>query len=508
VTALHERVGDEEVWTQQALASEPALRQPPGILGPRYDLDKTTVAVVGFVSMVALGIASTVSLVGSLLVIIGVVLAFGVLRYPTTGAYALALGVPVLSGLKRGVPVPGLRPSEALVVVVAMLVLIPARQRDVQRWAAIDWLGFTYASASVVIPIAHLIARGQDVTLGAISSMLLPLQFFLLYRTIRTALPNSAHRRMALRLMLFASIGVAFLAALQQFDIGPTRDIIKSITSAEALDSYGYSVYARATGPFQHWHPLAGYLTVIILVGIALLLDDEQRVMSRRGLFVVLAAAGSALMLSVTFVSMIGVMIGAALLGLWAGKLRRALFWSGIVTVIALTLFGSFVFTRIHNQYVGETGARRESLVPQTIENRINVWSDQYIPGLSGRWAAGWGPDLPPDVAWEHTESVYITLLLRGGLPLLFLFGASMIAVSRAARGVDMDRERRPLARTVVALVAVLWLMQLLYPYFTSSGLPQPFWVLVAITFAGWQNGARPQPELSEGGQLRKAALQ
>ncbi len=476
------------------------------LLGPRRDLSTATLFVASIISTLIVGVAASFGITAGLGAIAAIALALVVLRYPVVGAYMLVAGVPVLSGLKRGVPVPGLRPSEALVVFVAVLVLIPAFRREVQPWAAVDWLAFAYALASVGIPVAHLLVRNQDVTLANVSSMFLPLQFFLLYRTVRTALPSDMHRRMALQLLLFSSVAVAVLAVVQQLDIGSSREFVKSITGSEALDSYGYSVYARATGPFQHWHPLAGYLTVIILLCVALLLDGQQKVMSKRWLMFVLAAAISALMLSVTFVSMIGVVLGSALLGLWAGKFRKALFWLGVGGAIAITLFSSFVFTRIHNQYVGETGASRNTLVPQTIENRLNVWTDQYIPGLAGRWASGYGPDLPPDVSWAHTESVYVTLLLRGGLPLLGLFVASMLAVSSAAKRQRVDPQRRPVAETVIALVAVLWIMQLLFPYFTSSGLPQPFWVLVGALLAGCQTGGMSSrsPDLSMSNEVSR----
>jgi len=434
--------------------------------------------------------------------------AIAILQRPVLGAYVLVLAVPILSGTKRGFPVPGLRISEVMVVAIAALVLIPAYRDETQKWNAIDWLGFLYAGASVLMPLMHLVIRGEPLSIGSLASMFLPLQFFLLYRTVRTALPAAQHRRLALRLVLAGSVLVSLLAALQQFNVGPTRRFVGSLTASQALESQSYLSFARATGPFQHWHPLAGYLTVMILFCVALLLDQGQRIASRRQLFVVLGSCVAALMLSVTFVSMIGVVAGSLVLGYRYGRLQAVAKWGVAGAVIALLLFGSFVATRVVNQYRYEDGSRTESAIPQTVQKRLDVWGDEYLPVLAGRWVAGYGPDLPRGVTWTHTESVYVTLLLRGGLPLLFLFGASMWAVAVAAKDASTDEARRACGNALVALVAVLWFMQLLYPYFTGSGMPEPFWVLAGITLAGWQNeGVRTWTEPHSAGRPTVRAL-
>lgn len=455
------------------------LGQPQSINGP-------TLVVCAAVAICVVGAASSFGILAGLGAILAVTLALVVLRYPVLGGYAVVALVPITSGLRRGFPVPGLRVSEALVAATAVLVLVPATRRATPRWNAVDWAGFAYAIGSVVIPVSNALAR-DTLTWSEVTSLLLPLQFFLIYRVVRTSLQNYDQRALAVRLLLLSSLAVSFLAIVQQLNIGPAREVIKSLTAADALDSYGYSVYARATGPFQHWHPLAGYLVVIALLAIALLADRNQKFLSRKWLAIVLAAAGSALMLSVTFVSMFGLVGGALIIGAKSQRLKQSLRWIIAGGAVALVAFGSYVFTRIANQYDNGVGGRRTSWIPQTLEYRVDVWRDQYLPQMDGRWLSGWGPGLPPDAAWSHTESVYVTLALRGGIPLLALFAVSMVAVLFLTRHLVKVPERRPLAYALAALVTVLWPMQLLFPYFTSSGMPQPFWVLVGIALAGWQ---------------------
>jgi DNA gyrase subunit A len=44
------------------------------------------------------------------------------------------------------------------------------------------------------------------------------------------------------------------------------------------------------------------------------------------------------------------------------------------------------------------------------------------------------GPDLPTGLSFEHTESMYLTLLFRGGIPLLLVYGLLVLALAGAAR--------------------------------------------------------------------------
>ncbi len=465
------------------------LKRAP-LQGRQRSYGDETFVIAGVLSVIVVGIGTALGPLIGLSAVAAVALGLAVLRHPTLGGYLLVAAVPLFSGIKRGVPVPGLRLSEALVVFVAILVLIPAGRKELQRWETIDWAFLVYFVATLAFPFGNALSRGETLSVADVSPLLLGLQFFLLYRTVRVALPEERQRNFALKLLLLGSLLIAAIAFVQQLNIGPARDFVKSITAAEALDSYGYEFYARATGPFQHWHPLAGYLTVTILLCVALLLDDKQKVLSRNALAAVLFANVTALMLSVTFVSMFGVVVGSLLLGYWAGKLTKALKWGFVVGAIALVLFGSYVTQRLDAQYAGPATGQSNALIPQTVQKRFDVWTQEYLPGMEGRWAAGYGAGFPPDVLWEHTESVYVTLLLRGGLPLTVSFIVLMAVTYAAARSATRDPARRGAARAVMALVTVLWVMNLLFPYFTSSGMPQPFWVLVAVVLAGWQTNS------------------
>jgi hypothetical protein len=441
--------------------------------------------VVG--SAVMVGVAAGLDPWFGLGAVLAVAFGLVVLWQPAIGGLVLVVLVPVTSGLRRGMPLPGVRLSEVLIVAVAALVLIPVGRGQMVPWLPLDWLAFAFITAAVVLGLLGLIRNQQPFTADSVGSLVGPLQFLLLYRTVRTAVATPSRRRQAMRLALYASVPVSLLGAVQQLDLGPARKLVATLTGSEVFTSWSYVNFPRATGPFPHWLPLAGYLLVVVLLAVCLLLDPEGgRVMRRPSLVVVLAAALATMVLSLTLAGFFGVVAGALMLGWWAGRLRPLLAGLAAAMVVAAVLFWPFLAPRFEFQFGGGP-SDRNPLVAESIAYRFDVWTNEYLPAMSGWWLAGYGPQAPPEIHWKATESQYVALVLRGGLPLLALYGALVWGLVVRAGGLlhHGDVEQRVLARVVVATVVVLLPMQLVFPYFTDSGLPQLFWLLPAMLVAG-----------------------
>jgi len=68
-----------------------------------------------------------------------------VMQYPAHAALFLAGVVPAISGLRRGLPVPGLRPSEILIAFCGSAVLLAvANRRDRTPWQMFAWAALLY----------------------------------------------------------------------------------------------------------------------------------------------------------------------------------------------------------------------------------------------------------------------------------------------------------------------------------------------------------------------------
>jgi O-antigen ligase len=421
-----------------------------------------------------------------LVILLGAAYALLVVSRPTAAIFVLVTAAPLTSGLRRGFPVPGFRLSEILTILTGGLLLISLHSRQAVRWRAVDWWLAAYTIGSLLIGLAAAAIDGRTGTLD-FNPLVGPLQFLLLYRSVISGARSQETRRTSLRLIFGGSVIVSVLAVLQQLDVPGVRDFIAYITGGSVFKTWSYDKFPRATGVFPHWHPLAGYLLIIILLLFAFLLDPEQKVVARPVLAVILGVDMLALVCSVSLTVFFAVAAGALLLGVWYRRLGRILGLLATGAAVSLLLFSSLLSARLESQYSGGSSGA----VPQTIGYRFQVWQDEYLPAMAGHWIFGYGTGDVPGITWLHTENLYLTLLLRGGVLLLLVYAALMIAlVQRSIRLLDVpEPERRAVVRVLLAVTVILVPINAIFPYLTASGMPQLFWLLPAFAFAPWPAG-------------------
>jgi hypothetical protein len=442
-------------------------------------------------SAVAIGVGTGLEAKLGAAVLVALVAALTVLLRPVVAVLTVVAVVPVICALKRGLLVPGLRPSEVLIAGVAVPVLLFAGSRVPVRWRLLDAMALAYVVATFVLGAGDMMARGTPFTAELSGQLIGPLQFFLLYRSVVVALDTPELRRRALRLLLLGSILVSVTALLQFFNVGPARAFIKTTVNSVAAGSVRFvdGGLPRATGIMDHWHSLGGYMVVIILLCAALLLDTEQRVMSRRWLNIVLGFAVAAITLTLTLGPIIGAVAGSIWLGVISGRSQKVIGWLVVGALVVVTLLGPFLAARLDQQFesrVGQaSGAGGPSFLPQTIRYRVQVWQEEYLPLVADNLLTGYGPGLPPYINWRYTETLYVTLLLKGGLPLLAIFVGLMYAgwllARRVASAPLASSEERSIAQVVQIVIVILIPMHFINPYFANTGLAHPLWILFGL---------------------------
>jgi hypothetical protein len=368
-----------------------------------------------------------------------------------------------------------------LIIVISTLILLAAKPGRTAPWNAFDWLALAYVLANVGFGTYDLYERHATIGLANVERLIGPLQFFLLYRAVRTVLTSDTQRATALRLLLLASIPVSLLALLQELHVAGIPRLLANITGSQVLS--GTTLVPRATGPFPHWHDLGGYLFVVVLVGVALLVTGSTAVMSRRLLGIVVALAVAGVASTVSFTPIAGTVVGSLFLLPLARRPQRWFAAVALCGVVLAVLFGPLIAGRYHEQFVTYAPVKQRPYLPQNFNFRIDVWTTEFVPVLKSHITTGYGPDLPPNLVFQYTESVYVTLLLRGGLPLLVIYGALMAALALRARDVKDDDapEVRAVAHVVFLVVVLVLFMQLATNYFVNSGFPFLFWVLAAL---------------------------
>jgi hypothetical protein len=405
---------------------------------------------------------------------------FVVLRRPAFGAYMLVALAPALSGLKRGLPVHGFRLSEVMIAGIAGIIMLSARRTP--KWGLFDWMAFSYVLATAVVVIANVERHHGTFTADIKGTMFGPLQFFLLYRSALTALPQPGQRARAIRFVMLASIPVSILTLMQQFNVAGVRSLMTTLTGTNIYATTVGSV-PRATGPFPHWHGLAGYVLLIILLGVSVVLEPGQRVMRKRYILVTLAFALAALVQTASLAPMLAAVAGVVIIGVSIGQGRRVFAWLGAIAVVGALLFGPLLVSRVQQQYRATTVTQDQSVLPQTIVFRLQVWKTEYLPVIEQNLVTGYGPTLPPHLYFHYAESLYVTLLLRGGVPLLLIYLGLMTSLALRARDVSRsaEQERRIVGRVVLAAVPLMMTIDTIATYFLDSGPAPLLWALAGL---------------------------
>jgi hypothetical protein len=468
-------VGGRQLASVSSFGGREPLRLPFDI--QRYHLFLWVVAAVAMVLVAAGAGVSPVIAVG---LIVAIAVAFAVALNEMIGLVLLAALAPATAGLARGIPVPGLRFSEALIGGVGVILLVSARR--FVRWTPLDWLALLYALATLCLGAWDVLSQGQHIKQSELDVLLGPLQFLLLYRATAVTARTPQRRRVALRLMLWASVPVALLAIGQQFNFPGVRSLLVTLTQNNVYSATDAT--ARVTGPFPLWHNLAGYLLMYLFTIAALVLRGVDDVMRRGFLIAIGVIDAVALIETLSLAPIIALIAGVALLGIYYRGFTRVLTGLAVVIVAGLLIFGARIDARFSSEYGRAPGAQGSALVPQTVQYRYNLWTTELLPALKGHVTTGFGPSLPAAFAnFPYTESLYVNLLYRGGLVLVLIFlalAAAMVAAGARARR-DRDPLQQALGPTVVLGVVALLIIGFLESYFTDDGPPQVLWMLLGL---------------------------
>ena len=327
----------------------------------------------------AVGIAAGLGAKTALAALFGVAVVVIVLARPVIGAYALVAVVPPVSGLRAGLPVPGLRPAEVLIGSVAILLLVIARPGQTPPWRAFDWCALGYALANAGLGAVDLMIRGDPITFTDADKLLGPMQFFILYRAVLTTLATGYQRQVALRLLLLTSVPVSLLAIFQEAHIPGVASLLANATDSQIIVTT--SGVTRATGSFAHWQDLGSYLFVIVILGVALLINQSWRVMKPRSLATIVVLAGIALITTVSFTPMAGAVAGVLVLALTARPRKKWMVRIAGLIVLLSVAFAPILAARYQEQFDAPGSHQADSLPAPELQLPHRRLDDGVLPG-------------------------------------------------------------------------------------------------------------------------------
>ena len=470
-------------------AAGESVLAPPGFAASGLRRPVATMLALVLASAIGVGAAAAVRPQLGLAALLAVAAALYLSQRPRLAVYALVMVAPACAGLHRGLLVPGLRISEAAIAGLGILVLVFAPRAPRPPWTRVEMMVLVYALATAALGGFDLLTRHASLNGEELGTLLGPLQFVLLLRAVVVTMTREHYRARAAQLMLGAAALISLVALAQYANLGPTRAVLSHLTaSSNFTTSLGEGV-GRVTGPFNIWHELAGFLMPSILLALAMLLDAG----SKRGrLFYAAVFVVSTMALVST--AAVGILIVTTISCLYVSWRRRLLHVTLVFAVPAVLIvavaFGGTLSSRAEQQYANTAVTHKLPFAPQSISYRYALFEEQNAPALAGRWSTGFGPDLPPRLAlgnFPFSETTYVSLLLRGGVPLLAIFLVLTLFVFLAARRAQREAESEfewAVATVVLTTTLGYVFLQLIESYMLDSGPPHSYWAFVGLMLA------------------------
>ena len=410
--------------------------------------------------------------------------------------FALLALVPALSGTARGLIVPALKVSDLVVCILAVALVVMVRV----SWRNIDALGFAillYGVLHATFTVINFVRRPELELLDLPKELVSGGQYFVIYMI---ALLVSKHARSPLTWLKWTSgvaAAIGIIAALQELNVPGIREVMAFLTGNPRIVSWLEWQDSRATGPFFSWHALGIYLAIHSAILIAVLIRSNlvRRDFIFLGVSLVSICFGLVASLTLTPALLFG--IAVLVFVPWRMLFKGKLLWA---TGAALLVIGSAVIA-MGPQILERVSDQGESVIPglpRTIAYRIMFWTEDYLPIVRENLLTGYGPLSSQDTIYPHTESMYVTVLMAGGIVLLIAFlWFSWVAIREMKWASTILRDQ-PLSRAIAgaALLTSVFLVvaQTIHPYMDDAGGAPLFMVILGIV-AGQVQRASERPE-------------
>jgi hypothetical protein len=423
------------------------------------------------------------------MILLGAVGIFGLvcfvltIRRPAVGCMVLALGIPLTVGIGRHTLVPLLRPSEALLLVVGLGLLLHylPRRRTVPI-SGLDLLVGTFAIGMVLIPSVVLYVTQADADLDRWRIVFGPLQFFMIYLVFsRTELSNR-DLTVCLKLLLLASLVVGAVAMLQ------LTGALPSLVSA--LETYYPRTAVHWWDPVNRPTSLLGHFSAVgafavLNYSLALVLAATRHP-GFKGWFLSLAMGVNVatVLASLTVAPAIALIPVTLVVIAYARWVPRQVVTVVAAGALALLLFSPVIFARLQQQQVGISG-QSPLVLPQSLDFRIRLWNDFFIPELAKHVWVGTGTAVPSEVPISfhgNVDSEYLEAAYRAGVVgpvlLLSLLVGLGIAGWRCRTGAPWPRS---LGGAILAYVVLIAIIGISAEYLTYGGVSQHIAMVVGL---------------------------
>jgi len=400
----------------------------------------------------------------------------------------LLASIPVLSGNARGSIVSYLKLSDVMLLLLASYLILTFGKRTI----LIDQIGNSLLIFTIIGIIMSVVNVNERTDLSS-NTIIKSLFTFPQYLAAYLVSYWLAQKKVQIEYFAIHSIYIAtiisFIAILQYFDIGPTRQLLATWTDNPEISNFPNWKNYRTTSIFYSWHALSMYLSMNLILLLHLI--RYQKITKKYLLLLPILAI--ALVSSLTISPVILALIG--LFHFRYANLRNIVLVTSIGAVITIFVTNDFfvsVQERINSQFFIQEG--NFHILPQTLEFRLEIWKESIFPIILENFWSGYGfSDEGSFGFFRYTESMYFYLLLTGGIFLLLAFLFMQIQILYTLRNTKSTEEVGDVGaqKTLKMITMSLVILSFIHPYFTDTGPAFLYFILIGLNQGSKVNHVR-----------------
>jgi hypothetical protein len=187
-------------------------------------------------------VASTLATMAPMLTLTGAAafaLAVAVWLRPPFAAYVLLAATPLVAGIDRGVALPLLRPSEALVLLVGGVVLARYATEVLHRRStrldvtSVDAALLLFCTAGSVVPLLAMAARNREIGQDDVLFALLVWKAYVVFLIVRWSVRTEPEVRTCLWVSMAAATAVGAIAILQAIEVPGIVGLLSTLYTPE-----------------------------------------------------------------------------------------------------------------------------------------------------------------------------------------------------------------------------------------------------------------------------------
>jgi hypothetical protein len=433
-------------------------------------------------------------------------LAVVVWRTPAVAAVAVIGVTPLVAGIDRGRLIPALRPNEALVLLLAGILVLRAALRLPTGWrpkvriSRLEATVLLMAVANSALPVFFMLLRGRTVQADDISYALVLWKYLAVYLLVRLAVRTEREIGWCLWASMLTASVVGVVGFLQALNLLGVRDLL--LTYWVPFGYHGALAQPRGGSTLALPAATADLLILNLAIAAGLWWKDRRHGVVLGGIAMVCILG---VLAAAEFSSALGLVVATFCVALALGRLDLLRYVPPGVGAAAFV-----VWPVIEHRLAG---FQSPTGLPISWTTRLANLETYFWPQLFSGWnpVLGVRPAARVAVAYQGTgfvwiESGYTWLLWGGGVTLFAAYLWFVRVGTRTTFGVC-----RPLMthRSVAALAAFAGVVEtsvlmVFDPHITYRGSADLLFALLAIVVAGSAASVDDKvPELQPTGERR-----